>query len=94
MSSTCKPFFKWIISGCIKEYDMKINGKMSKVVCINEAKKERSWNFGGCEIDEVEEYKYLGVNVKASLNGGFGVWGTEWWMQTEYLVWYNMQLHG
>ena len=28
---------------------MKINGKKSKVVCINEAKKERSWNFGGCE---------------------------------------------
>ena len=29
------------ISGCIKEYGMKINGKKSKVVCINGAKKER-----------------------------------------------------
>ena len=28
------------ISGCIKEYGMKINGKKSKVVCINGAKKE------------------------------------------------------
>ena len=59
------------ISGCIKEYGMKINGKKSKVVCINGAKEERRWNFGGCEIGEVEEYKYLGVTVKAGLNGGF-----------------------
>ena len=56
------------ISGCIKEYGMKINGKKSKVVCLNEAK---SWNFGGCEIGEVEEYKYSCVTVKAGLNGGF-----------------------
>ena len=59
------------ISGCIKEYGMKINGKKSKVVCINGAKEERRWNFGGCKIGEVEEYKYLGVTVKAGLNGGF-----------------------
>ena len=52
---------------------MKINGKMSKVVCINGAKKENR-NFGGCEIGEIEEYKYLGVTVNgvtAGLNGGF-----------------------
>ena len=36
---------------------MNINGKKSKVVCIDGAKKERSWNFGGCEIGEVDEYK-------------------------------------
>ena len=59
------------ISGCIKEYGMKINGKKSKVVCIHGDKKGRSWNFGVCEIGEVEEYKYLGVMVKAGLNGGF-----------------------
>ena len=56
------------ISGCINEYGMKINGKKSKVVCINGA-------------------KYLGVTVKAGLNGGFKSMGAEWWMQTEYLVW-------
>ena len=50
---------------------MKINGKKSNVVCINGAKEERSWNFGGSEIGEVEEYQYLGVTVKAGLNGGF-----------------------
>ena len=50
---------------------MQINGKKSKVVCINGAEKERSLDFGGCEIGEVEEYKYLGVTVKAGLNGGF-----------------------
>ena len=50
---------------------MKINGIKSMVVCINGAKTERKWNFGGCEIGEVEEYKYLGVTVKAGLNRGF-----------------------
>ena len=43
------------ISGCINEYGMKINGKKSKLVCINGAKKVRSWNFGGCEFGEFEE---------------------------------------
>ena len=35
--------------------------------------KERRWNFGGIGIGVVglEEYKYLGVTVKAGLNGGF-----------------------
>ena len=60
-----------ILADALKNMVMKINGKKSKVVCINGAKKERSWNFGGCEIGEVEEYKYLGVTVKAGLNGGF-----------------------
>ena len=63
------------ISGCIKEFDMKINEKKSKIACINGAKEERSWNFGGCEIGEVEEYKYLCVTVKAGLNGGFKIIG-------------------
>ena len=59
------------ISRCIKEYGMKLNGKKSKVVCLNRAKKERSWNFGGCEIGTVKEYKYLCVTVNAGLNVGF-----------------------
>ena len=59
------------ISGCIKEYSMKIYGKKSKVVCINGVIKERKWNISGCEIGEVDEYKYLGVTVKAGLNWGF-----------------------
>ena len=49
---------------------MNINGMKLKVVCINGDKKERSWNFGGCKIGEVEEYKYLGLMVKAGLNYG------------------------
>ena len=61
------------ISGCVKEYGMKINGKKSKVVFINGAKEERSWNFGGCEIGEVEEYKYLGVTVKVDADGVLGM---------------------
>ena len=54
----------------------------------NRTKEERNWNVGGCEIGEVGEYKYLGVTVKAGLNGGFksmgdrmvdanGPWGQE-----------------
>ena len=45
--------------------------KSERWVCINGAKKERKWTFGECEIGEVEEYKYLGVTMKAGLNGGF-----------------------
>ena len=59
------------ISGCISEYGMKVSEKKSNVVCIIGAKKEWRWNFSGIGIREVEEYKYLGVTVKAGLNGGF-----------------------
>ena len=60
------------ISGCIKEYCMKINGKKSKVVCIKwSEKKKRKWHISGCEIAVVDEYKYLGVKVKDGVNGGF-----------------------
>ena len=36
------------------------------------------WNFCGSRIGEVEEYKYLGVTVKAGLNVVLRVWGIEW----------------
>ena len=45
------------------------------LVCINGTKRERRWNFGGSGIGEVEEYKYLGVTVKACLNGCFSEYG-------------------
>ena len=43
--------FFYSISGCISEYGMKVSEKMSKVkvVCINEVRKERRWNFGEVE---------------------------------------------
>ena len=50
---------------------MKVSERKSKVVCINGAKKERRWNLSWIDIGEVEEYMYLGVTVKAGLNGGF-----------------------
>ena len=59
------------ISGCIKEYGMKINEKKLKVVCINGVKKEWKWNICWCELGEVDEYKYLGVTVKAMFDWGF-----------------------
>ena len=33
------------ISGCIKEYGMKINGEKSKVVCINGVKKRQKMEY-------------------------------------------------
>ena len=63
------------ISGCISEYGMKASERKSKVVCINGAKKERRWNFSGIDIGEVEEYKYLGVTVKAGMNGVYLQYG-------------------
>ena len=45
--------------------------KKSKVICINGVKNEIMWNFCGSRIGELEEYKYLGVTVKAGLHGGF-----------------------
>ena len=41
------------------------------MVYKNESKKERIWNLGGSEIGDVEEYKHLGVTVKAGLNSDF-----------------------
>ena len=41
------------------------------MICIHGVKKERMWNLCGSRIGEVEEYRYLGVTVKAGLNGGF-----------------------
>ena len=78
------------ISGCISEYGIKLVKQKSKVICIHGVKKERMWHFCGSQIGEVEGYKYLGVKVKAGLNGGFKC-RIEWHMQMEYLVWSNMQ---
>ena len=68
MNRICKQFLIVLVD--VLKSGMKINGEKSKVVCINGVKKERKWNISGCEIGEVDEYKYLGVTVKAGLNGG------------------------
>ena len=53
------------------------------------------WKFCGSRIGEVEEYKYLGVTVKAGLNGGFKSMGDIMVDENgEYLVWSNMQQQG
>ena len=59
------------ISGCISKYGMEVSEQKSKVICIHGVKKELMWIFCGNRICEVEEYKYLGVTVKAGLNCGF-----------------------
>ena len=48
------------------------------MICIHGVKKERMWYFCGSSIGEVEEYKYLGVTVKAGLNCCFKGMGIEW----------------
>ena len=49
---------------CVVEYGLKVNEKKSKVVCINGEVGRRRWMMGDCCIEEVEEYKYLGITVK------------------------------
>ena len=39
------------------EYDLKVNKKKSKMVCINGEVGGRRWMMGDCCIGEVEEYK-------------------------------------
>ena len=48
----------------------------------------------GSRIGEVEEYKYLGVTVKAGLDGGFKSMGDRMVDAMEYLVWSNMHQQG
>ena len=43
------------------------------------------WNFCGRRIGEVKEYKYLGVTVKAGLNGGFKSMGDKIVAENEVL---------
>ena len=42
------------ISGCIREYGMKVRKQKSKVICIHGVKKERMCNFCGSRIGKVE----------------------------------------
>ena len=60
------------MSTVIEEYVLRVSEKKSKVVCINGIRGIRRWRIGGTNIDETEEYKYLGVTVKVKgPNGGF-----------------------
>ena len=47
------------VNECVVEYGLKVNEKMSKVVCINGKIGRRKWMMGDCCIGEGEEYKYL-----------------------------------
>ena len=42
-----------------------------KYLMVNKDGVIKEKSQAGCEIGEVEEYKYLGVTVKVGLNGGF-----------------------
>ena len=59
------------VSTVIEEYGLKVSEKKSKEVCINGMRGIRQWKIGGTDIDETEEYKYLGVTVKRGANGSF-----------------------
>ena len=65
------------MSTVIKEYGLKVSEKKSKVVCINGIRGIIRWKIGSTNIDETEEYKYLGVTVKGGPNGAFKVWEYE-----------------
>ena len=59
----------------IEEHGLKVSDKKSKVVCIIGIRDIRRWNIGSTNIDETEEYKYLGVTVKGGPNCGFNSMG-------------------
>ena len=61
------------VSTVIEEYGLKVSEKKSKVVCINGIRGIRRWKIGSTNIDETEEYKYLGVTVKGGPNGVLGM---------------------
>ena len=42
------------VNECVVEYDLKVNEKKSKVVCINGEVGRRIWMMGNCYIGEVE----------------------------------------
>ena len=59
------------VSTVIKEYGLEVCENKSKVVCKNGIRGIRKWTIGSTNIDETQEYKYLGVTVKEGPNGGF-----------------------
>ena len=64
------------------------------MICIHGVKNERMRNFCRSRIGEVEEYKYLGVTVKAGLNGGFKSMRDRMVDANGVLGWSNMQQQG
>lgn len=59
------------IDGCISEYGLKVSVSKSKVLCIHSEPRNRTWSIGDGYLEEVSEYKYLGVTVRAGTSGGF-----------------------
>ena len=59
------------VNECVVEYDLKVNEKKSQEVCINGEVGIRRWMMGCCCIEEVEEYKYLGITVEGGKHGDF-----------------------
>ena len=60
------------------QYVMKVSEKVKGAWFVYmELRKRYGDIFRGSEIGEVGEYKYIGVTVKAYLNGGFKSMGIE-----------------
>ena len=53
-----------------KEYGLSFSEKKSKVIRVFEECKQDLWRLGSRTIEEAQEYKYLGVQVKGGHNGG------------------------
>ena len=54
-----------------RKWKCTFNQKKSKVVVFGSRnKKERRWFLGGGEIEQVNKYKYLGIDMKGNLKWG------------------------
>ena len=52
-----------------KDWKMQFNAKKCGVLVVGEKKKKRLWKLGKGSVEEVEEYKYLGVWINWQENG-------------------------
>ena len=59
------------LNACVVKYGLKVNEKMSKVVCINGEVGKHRWMMEDCCIGEIEEYTYLGITIEGGKHGGF-----------------------
>ena len=50
----------------VSRWRLKFNPKKCGVLVVGQKKQQRRWCLGKAKIDEVDEYKYLGVWVKSS----------------------------
>ena len=58
-----------LVARFAKDWRMQFNARKCGVLVVGEKKKKRLWKLGKDSVEEVEEYKYLGVWINRQANG-------------------------